>query len=254
MGELSGKTALVTGASRGIGAAIALAFAGEGADVAINYNSSEDAARKVAEGCRAAGVRAEVHQADVTDFAACERMANQALADFGKVDILVNNAGIGTASINRPLVVDATPEQFQTMLDHHFFGAFHMCKLLVPQMRSLGRGDVIMISSVAVQNLSPRFSTYAAAKSAMEALAYVLSKEEREHKIRVNVIAPGLVETDMGDSLMKWGNPNFDWQQAAARSPFGIVCQPGDIANAAVFLCSERGRFITNQRITVAGG
>src|SRR5688572_1539191 len=117
MTELEGRTALVTGGSRGIGRAIVEAFAREGANVAINYHSRQDAAEEVASLARARGVRAEVYQADITDFAACERMAQQALADFGTVDILVNNAGVGSASVGRPFVIDAKPEDFRTLLD-----------------------------------------------------------------------------------------------------------------------------------------
>ena len=254
MSELEGRTALVTGGSRGIGRAIVEAFAREGANVAINYHSRQDAADEVASVARACGVRAEVYQADITDFAACERMTQQALADFGTVDMLINNAGIGSASVGRPFVVDAKPEDFRTLLDHHLMGSFHMSKLLVPQMRAAGRGDVVMISSGAATSLTPRMSTYGAAKAAMEALAFVLAKEEREHNIRVNVVAPGLVETDMGEKLMKFNNADFEWSDQLARSPFGMVCQPEDIANAVLFLVSERGRYITNQRLSVNGG
>ncbi len=255
MNGLAGRTALITGASRGIGAAIAAAFAKGGANVAINYHSNHDAAQKVAEACRGLGVKAEVYQADVTDFARCRAMAEKALTDFGKVDILVNNAGIGSVAVGRRPVVDTPPEDVLKLIAHHTMGSLHMCQLLVPQMRALGRGDVIMISSQAAQSLGANAVTYNVAKAGMEALAHTLAKEERHNNIRVNIVAPGLVDTDMGFNLMKFNNPALsDIHQLDERMPFGFVCEPADIANAVAFLCSDEGRYITNERITVNGG
>jgi NAD(P)-dependent dehydrogenase (short-subunit alcohol dehydrogenase family) len=121
-------------------------------------------------------------------------------------------------------------------------------------MRELGRGDVVMISSVAAQAYPPRMGVYSIAKAGMEAMAYTLAKEERQHGIRVNVVAPGLVETDMGQSLVSFARGVDDIRTLAEGSPFGFLCQPEDIANAVLFLCSEQGRYVTNQRITVSGG
>jgi 3-oxoacyl-[acyl-carrier protein] reductase len=254
MNGLKGRMALVTGGSRGIGAAIALAFAKDGAGVAINYNSNAGAAEKVAEACRARGVKAQTYQADITDPAACQRMADQALSDFGSVGILVNNAGIGSTAVGRKLVVDTPAEDVQRLIDHHTMGSLYMCKLLVPQMRGLGRGDVVMISSQAAQALGANSVTYNIAKAGMEALAFTLAKEERQHGIRVNIVAPGLVDTDMGLRLMNFTAGVTDMRQMDQRMPFGFVCEPSDIANAVVFLCSDEGRYLTNQRITVNGG
>ena len=254
MTGLKGRNALVSGASRGIGAAIALAFAKAGANVAINYNASADQAEKVAEACRGLGVQARTYQADITDASACARMAEGALRDFGKVDILVNNGGIGSTAVGRKLVVDTPVEDVQKLIDHHTFGSLYLCKLLVPQMRGLGRGDVVMISSQAAQQLGANSVTYNIAKAGMEALAFTLAKEERKHGIRVNIVAPGLVDTDMGLRLMNFTAGVTDMRQMDERMPFGFVCEPADIANAVVFLCSDEGRYITNHRITVNGG
>ena len=121
-------------------------------------------------------------------------------------------------------------------------------------MTLIGRGDVIMVSSVAAQGYGPRMGVYAIAKAGMEAMAYTLAKEERQHGIRVNVVAPGLVETDMGKLLMNFTRGVGDMRQLDPNMPFGFVCQPEDIANAIAFLCSDEGRYITNQRLTVNGG
>ncbi len=251
--DLAGRVALVTGGSRGIGRAIATVLAERGADVAINYNSNEDAANEAAEAVRALGRRAEIYRADVADRSAAEAMAEQAVADFGHVDILVNNAGVGATAIGRPLVADTKPEDFRWLMSTHAFGPFYLCRALVPQMRERERGDVIMISSVATQGFGATGGTYSAAKNAMEALAHTLAKEERQHGIRVNIVAPGLVDTDMGLSLVEFTRGAKDMRELDEGSSFGFVCQPRDIANAVAFLAGEGGRYITNERITVSG-
>lgn len=254
LADLDGRVALVTGGSRGIGAGIVLAMAEAGAAVALNYNQNREAAGQVAEAARKTGGRVELYQADITDEAACKQMAEAAVRDFGKVDILVNNAGIGSTAVGRPAVVDTDPGDMLKLFQHHVMGPLYLIRALVPQMRALDRGDVIVISSQAAQNLGARSGTYNVAKVGMEALAHTLAKEERQHGIRVNIIAPGLVDTDMGLALMNFTAGVESLRQLDARSPFGFVCQPSDIANAVVFLCSERGRYITNERITVNGG
>jgi 3-oxoacyl-[acyl-carrier protein] reductase len=254
MPDLSGRVALVTGGGRGIGRGICLKLAEAGADVAINYHSNSSAAEEVAERVRALGRRAVLLQGDVADREACERMVREALDALAYVDILVNNAGIGATAVGRPIVAETRPEDFRRLMATHAFGSFWMCQLLVPQMRERPRGDVIMISSVAAQSFGATGGTYNAAKAALEALAYTLAKEERQHGIRVNVVAPGLVETDMGEALVKFTRGVESIHELERNQPFGFLCQPEDIANAVVFLASEDGRYITNQRITVSGG
>ena len=241
MPDLSGRTGLVTGGSRGIGRAICLKLAEAGADVAINYATNAEAAREVAEAVRALGRRADTYQADVADWGACEAMAKRALNDFDAIDILVNNAGVGATSIGRPLVTETDPADMQRLLDVHVLGSLHTSKLFVPLMRERERGDVIMISSVATQGFGATGGTYSAAKAAMEALAYTLAHEERRHGIRANVVAPGLVDTDMGFMLMEFTQGVSDMRSLDEGSPFGFVCKPEDIANAVVFLVSDEG-------------
>ncbi len=256
MAGLEGRTALVTGGSRGIGRAICVRLAADGADVAINYANNAEAANEVADEVRALGRRAEVYQADVADRAAVEAMCEQAVGDLGRIDILVNNAGLGSAYVNRPKITEATTEQYQTLLGANLWGAIHTVQALVPQMRAADRGDVVMISSVATEGMAPGYGLYALSKAAMEAMAHTLAKEEREHGIRVNVVAPGLVDTDMGRALVSalTGHDDVDMRERDASSPFGYVCEPADIAATVAHLVGEDGRYITNQKIRVNGG
>ncbi|MBT5775589.1 MAG: SDR family oxidoreductase [Dehalococcoidia bacterium] len=254
MAGLEGRTALVTGGSRGIGRAICLRLANDGADVAINYANSADAANEVAEEVRALGRRAEVYQADVADRDAVNAMCEQAIADFGQIDILVNNAGIGSSGINRPTITEATQEQWELLIGANLWGPINTCRALVPHMRAAERSDVIMISSVASLNMGPRMGLYSIGKVGAEALAFTLAKEEREHGMRVNIVAPGLVDTDMGRKLITLLPGSDDMRERDASSPFGFVCTPADIAAEVAHLVSDDGRYITNQRIYVNGG
>ena len=253
MGKLEGRTALITGGSRGIGRAIAERFATEGADVAINYASNAHAAREVAESVEQQGRRARVYQADVGDEAACIAMCEAVIGDFGQIDILVNNAGLGSAAINRPTIADATNEQWNRLLDVNLWGPIYLCRALVPHMRNAPRSDVIMLSSIAAQSLNPGFGVYAVSKAALEAMAHTLAREERQHGMRVNIIAPGLVDTDMGRRIVEVVGGGAKISDLEASQPFGFVCTPHDIAATALHLCSEDGRYITNQRITISG-
>ena len=251
MTDLSGRTALVTGGGRGIGAAIVRAFAQAGADVAINYTRDADAANALAEEVRALGRRAETYQANIGDYEQCEAMAESALSDLGAIGILVNNAGIASRGNS---VVDTDPAEMRRVVETHAFGSFYMSQLLIPKMRDLDRGDVVMISSGATAGLSGRGSPYNMGKTAMEALAFTLAKEERTNGIRVNIVAPGLVETEMGRRLVRATQGVEDIRELDASSPFGRVCQPEDIANAVLYLVGPEGSYVTNQRIYVNGG
>jgi len=254
MSGLTDRVALITGASRGIGAATAVLMAEAGADVAINYHANRAAADQVAGQVRAFGRRAEVYQADITSWDDCRRMSDDVLRDFGKVDILVNNAGIGFETYGIAPLTDTDPADMQRFFDYNLTGCLYMVKLLVPQMRTLGRGDVVMISSFAAQALRANWGPYSISKAAMEAMAMTLAKEEREHGIRVNVVAPGLVDTTMGEGVLKTRGQLEQKQAFSESSPFGFMCQPEDIAGAILYLCSDEGRYVTGQRLTVNGG
>lgn len=249
--DLTGRNAFVTGGSRGIGRAIAMGLAEAGANVAVNYTRKPDAAQEVVEAIRALGRKSEAYQGDLADDVSLEVMTKQALADFGDFSILVNNGGIASRGNT---VVDTDPEEMRRVVSIHALGSYRMSRLLVPQMRAQPRGDVVMISSVAAQGLGARGAPYNMGKAAQEAIAYTLAKEERPHGIHVNVVAPGLVDTDMGRRLAKATRRVEDIHELDASSPFGRVCAPEDIADAVVFLCSEDAGYTTGQRITVNGG
>lgn len=248
---LEGRVALVSGSGRGIGRAIVECLARDGADVAINYRKDADAANETAAAARALGRRADVYQADVSDWGASAAMVEQIERDFGRIDLLVNNAGIASRGQS---VADTDPAEMERVVRTHAFSAFYLSKLVLPSMRQQARGDIIMISSGATQGMGANGSPYNMGKAALEALAKTLAKEERRYNIRVNVVAPGLVETEMGRRLARAVGGVQDLREIDATSPFGFVCQPEDIGNAVAFLCSEGGRYITHQVLYVDGG
>lgn len=249
--SLQGRVALVTGAGRGVGRGIALALAADGADVAVNYRRDEEAARAVVEEIRAMGRRAGAYAASIDDREADQAMVAAIRADLGEIGILVNNAGI--ASRGRS-VADTDPDEMRRVVATHAFGAHYLSALVIPGMRTLPRGDIIMISSVATRGLGANGAPYNMAKAALEALAYTLAKEERAHGIRVNIVAPGLVETDMGRRLMKATAGVGDLRELDAGMPFGRVCQPEDVANVVRFLVSDQNSYLTGERLYCDGG
>jgi len=248
---LEGRVALVTGGGRGIGRAIALALAEDGADVAINYRKDEAAAQETVAAIEALGRRARAYPGSVDSYEDDQRMARAAIADFGFVDILVNNAGIASRGHS---VEKTDPAELERVIRTHALGAHHLCQLVLPSMKTRPRGDIIMISSVATLHYDPGGAPYAMAKAALEALAFTLAKEVKKRGIRVNVVAPGLVETEMGRRLVKATAGVDDLRTLDAAMPFGRVCQPEDVANAVRWLVSERASYITGEKINVYGG
>jgi NAD(P)-dependent dehydrogenase (short-subunit alcohol dehydrogenase family) len=248
---LEGRVALVTGGGRGIGRAIALTLAREGADVAVNYRRDEDAAKETVNEVEALGRRAIAYRASVDDAGDDEAMASAVLGDFGFVDILVHNAGIASRGLS---VVDTDPAEIERVWRTHAFGAFLLSKLLLPSMRTRPRGDVVMISSYATVGWGPNSSPYNIAKASLEALAWTLAKEERRHGIHVNVVAPGLVETEMGRRLVRGAMGVEDIHTLDARAPFGHVCTPQEVADVVAFLVSDAAGYVSGQKIVVDGG
>jgi len=249
--SLAGRVALVTGGGRGIGRGIALALAEDGADVAVNYRRDEAAAKETVEAVEKLGRRARGYKASVESYDEDQRMVEAVVRDFGFIDILVNNAGIAS----RGHTVEKTdPAELERVVRTHAFAAHHLCQLVLPSMKTRPRGDIVMISSVATLGYAPGGAPYNMGKAALEALAFTLAKEVRHRGIRVNVVAPGLVETEMGRRLVKATAGVTDIHELDRVMPFGRVCRPEDVANAVRFLVSERGAYITGEKLNVYGG
>ncbi len=264
MGQLDGRIALVSGGGRGIGRGISELLAAEGASVAVNYRADRAAADDTVAAIEGVGGVARAYEASVDDPDACESMVAAVVADFGGLDTLICNAGI--ASRGRA-VIDTDPNEMIRVVATHAFGPHHLSRVALPHIRIraaganqpgvVGRGDIVMISSVATSSMGANGAPYNMGKAAMEALAFTLAKEERPHGIHVNVVAPGLVETDMGVRLARafTGNRDMpDLRALDAGSPFGRVCQPLDVANVVLWLCSPGSGYVTGQRIECNGG
>jgi NAD(P)-dependent dehydrogenase (short-subunit alcohol dehydrogenase family) len=249
--DQEGRVALITGGGRGIGKAIALGLAEDGADVAINYRKNDDAAAETVAEIEKLGRRAIAYSASIDDLAACELMVAQVLSDFGAVDILVNNAGIASRGHT---VADTDPGEMERVWRTHALGAWMLSKLVLPSMRTRPRGDIVMISSAAVVFMAANSAPYNMAKAGLEALAWTLAKEERRNGIHVNVVAPGLVDTEMGRRLVKGAMGVDDIHSMDEGSPFGHVCTPEEVADAVRFVVSDRASYLTGQRIGVDGG
>lgn len=250
---MTSRVALVTGGGRGLGRAISLSLGRAGLDVAVNYRRDEAAALSTVADIEALGRRSVACQASVDQWGDDEAMVAAVLNHFGRVDVLINNAGIASRGHS---VADTDPAELSRVMATHALGPFYLSKLLVPQMRTLGGGHVVFISSVATTAHAGNGSPYNMGKAAVEALALTLAKEEQPHGIRVNIVAPGLVVTDMGDRLAKamTGGAVSGSAELDATFPFGRVCRPEDVAAVVSFLVSDGASYISGQRIAVDGG
>ena len=245
--RLEGKVAIVTGASKGIGAAIAKQLADEGAEVVVNYASSKQGADRVVSEITGKGGRAVALQADLSKHADIKRLFAEAKKAFGRLDILVNNAGIYEFA---PLE-EVTPAHFHKMFDLNVLGLILASQEAVKYFGSDG-GSIINISSVAATMASPTTSVYSATKAAVDTVTRSLAKELGPRNIRVNAINPGMVETE---GVHAAGLANSDFRkQIEAQTPLGRIGQPEDIAPAAVFLAADDSRWITGETLHIAGG
>jgi NAD(P)-dependent dehydrogenase (short-subunit alcohol dehydrogenase family) len=251
MSDLSGRVALVTGGGRGIGRAVSLRLAADGADVAVNFRRDEEAAAKTVEEVRALGRRANAYKASVEVWEDDVAMVEAVVRDHGYIDILVHNAGIASRGLS---VADTDPAELQRVVAINAIGPHFLTKLVLPSMRARPRGDIVMISSVATTHLAANGAPYNMGKAALEALAHTVAMEERANGIHVNVIAPGLVATEMGDRLVKATIGVSKATDLDEGSPFGRVCRPEDVASTVAFLVSSEASYLTGQRITLDGG
>ncbi|MCL2029981.1 MAG: 3-oxoacyl-[acyl-carrier-protein] reductase [Oscillospiraceae bacterium] len=240
---LNGQTALITGGSRGIGRAAALALAGAGADIAVIYAGREDAARQTAEDCAALGVKARTYLCDVSDFAAAGRAVEAVLADFGRLDILVNNAGI----TRDKLILRMGEEDFDRVIEVNLKGAFNMIRHASGPMVKRRGGRIINISSVSGLMGNVGQTNYAAAKAGLIGLTKSVARELAPRGITCNAVAPGFIETDMTGVL------SDTLKEAAVKAvPLGRMGRPEDVARAVLFLAAAP--YITGEVLKVDGG
>ncbi|AZN40822.1 3-oxoacyl-[acyl-carrier-protein] reductase [Paenibacillus albus] len=243
--DLSGKTALVTGASRGIGRSIAIALAEAGADVAINYSGSEAAAAETAQQIEALGRRTLVLKANVGKSDEFENMVKQVVETFGAIDILVNNAGITRDN----LIMRMKEEEFDQVIETNLKGVFNGIKAVTRQMMKQRSGRIINISSVVGVLGNPGQANYVAAKAGVIGLTKASARELSSRGITVNCVAPGFIQTDMTDKL-----PQETREKLAADIPLARLGNPEDIAAAVRFLASGAAAYMTGQTIHVDGG
>ncbi len=245
---LLGKTAIVTGAARGIGEAIATLFAAHGANVAFTYisDSSRERAAELEQKLIATGVKAKAYQSNAGEFAACETFVNAVLEEFGTIDICVNNAGISKDN----LLMRMTEEQWDAVMQINLKSVFNMTKLVIKPMMKARAGSIINMSSVIGEMGNAGQSSYAASKAGIIGFSKSIAKEVGSRNIRCNSIAPGFVETDM-TSYLKEGEGADKFK---ANIPLGKFASTDDIAQAALFFASDMSSYITGQTLSVCGG
>jgi NAD(P)-dependent dehydrogenase (short-subunit alcohol dehydrogenase family) len=251
MGTDEGRVALVTGGGRGIGRAISLALAAEGFDVAVNYRKNDEAAKATVAEIEGMGRRAVPFQASVDSYDEDAAMVDAVVAAFGGLDVLVHNAGVSNRGRT---VADTDLDDLHRVMGTHALGGHHLAKLTVPHLRRRGGGHVVFVSSQSTVSFDPNAGPYNMAKAALEALAWTLAKEEARHGIRVNVVAPSLVNTEMGRRVVKGVFGVDDVHAVDGKVPLGRVVEPTDVAEVVRFLVSGRAGMVTGQRLAVDGG
>jgi 3-oxoacyl-[acyl-carrier protein] reductase len=246
-GKLAGKVAVVTGASKGIGAAIAKALAAEGAAVVVNYSASQAAADKVVQDISLQGGRAAAVQANVAKKADIDRLFAETIQRFGRIDVLVNNAGIYEFSP----IEEITEEHFHRQFDLNVLGLILTTQEALRHFNPAG-GVIINLSSVVSTLTPPNSAVYSATKAAVDAVTGSLAKELGPRNIRVNAIRPSMVETEGTHSAGLTGGQMRQWVES--QTPLGRIGQPQDIAGAAVFLASADSAWITGETLLISGG
>lgn len=243
--DLEGKVALVTGGSMGIGTAISLDLAENGADVALTYRSHEAEAQAIAEKIKGMGRKAQAYKIDVSQFEAAQTLVKEVLGEFGQLDILVNNAGLNWDGV----VWKMTEEQWDKVIDVDLKGTFNFIRGVSPVFKEQQSGKIINITSI--NALRGRFgqSNYTAAKGGTIALTKTVAKELGKFRVNVNAVAPGLIETEMIKSM-----PEDFKERSKAETVFNALGTPEEVAYLVTFLCSEKARHITGEVIKVDGG
>lgn len=242
---LEGKVALVTGATRGIGRAIATKFAEQGADVVFTYRQKNGAAEEVENSLAALGVKCKGYAADAADYAATEEVVKQVVADFGRIDILVNNAGITKDG----LLMRMSEEQWDAVITTNLKSAFNFTRAVVPVMAKQRGGSIINMSSVVGVSGNAGQCNYSASKAGLIGLAKSVAKEMGPRGIRANCIAPGFIQTDMTSALSE------EMREAWCKTiPLRRGGTPEDVANTALFLASDLSAYVTGQVINCCGG
>lgn len=242
---INGKTALVTGAGRGIGRAIAIRLAKGGAEVIVNYNGSEEKAAETVEMIKAAGGSAVAVKCDVSDFEACQRMAKEIIDKYKKIDILVNNAGITRDG----LIMRMSEKDYDQVLDINLKGAFNTIRHFSPYFLKQRSGKIINISSVSGIIGNPGQANYSASKAGLIGLTKSVARELASRSVCVNAVAPGFIETDMTDAMSDSAR-----QKVLSAIPMGRSGHTEDIAEAVAFLADEASDYITGQVLSVDGG
>ena len=242
---LTGKIAVVTGASRGIGRAIAIKLAAEGATVIVNYNGSEEKAKEVKQEIEISGGNAAIYQCDVSDYGKCETFIQDIIKEYGKIDILVNNAGITKDG----LLMKMSEEDFDKVISTNLKGAFNTTRFVSRQMLKQREGRIINMSSVVGVTGNAGQVNYAASKAGIIGLTKSAARELASRGVTVNAVAPGFIETDMTEVL-----PEKVKEASIGQIPLGKFGQPEQVAAAVAFLASEEGGYITGQVLHVDGG
>lgn len=250
-GSSAGRVALVTGASRGIGRGIALELASAGMAVVVNYHRNHEAAAEVVETIEKSGGRAVAVAGSMAVPEEVDALTDAALEAFDHVDAVIANAGVASRGLP---VADTEPDEFERLLATHVLSAARLLRRLLPQMRERPRGDVVMISSSELAGMQAGGAPYNMAKAALEALAFTLANEEVGNGIHVNVVAPGLIVTDMGARLVRAKLGIDDMTELDSAQPLGRLGRPSDVGAVVRFLLSADAGYVTGQRIVVDGG
>jgi len=243
--NLTGKTALVTGASRGIGKGIAEALAKAGANIAFTFVSSVEKARAFEEELNALGIKAKGYQSNAAEFAEAEKLVDEIVKEFGTLDVLVNNAGITRDT----LMMRMSEQQWDDVLDTNLKSAFAMTKAVMKPMMKAKAGSIINITSIVGITGNAGQANYAASKAGMIGLTKSVAKELGSRNIRCNAIAPGFIETEMTESLSD--EVRAEWVKGIPLKRGG---KPQDVANCVLFLASDASAYISGQTINVCGG